>query len=99
MTFEVIEPVLVVGLGGVGSRLATDVKECVNADCIRISNDKKDLTEDNSIEISTKSIINPSVQLIRGSAMECSDDISKSISNYKTIIIMANLAGKAGAAI
>ena len=50
MTFEVIEPVLVVGLGGVGSRLATDVKECVNADCIRISNDKKDLTEDNSIQ-------------------------------------------------
>ena len=98
MTFEVIEPVLVVGLGGVGSRLATDVKECVNADCIRISNDKKDLTEDNSIEISTKSIINPSVQLIRGCTMESTNMISEAVSNYKTIIIMANLAGRAGAA-
>ena len=98
MTFEVIEPVLVVGLGGVGSRLATDVKECVNADCIRISNDKKDLTEGNSIEISTKSIINPSVQLIRGCTMESTNTISEAVSNYKTIIIMANLAGRAGAA-
>ena len=94
MTFEVIEPVLIIGLGGVGSKLVTDMKESIGADCIRISNDRKDLHENDSIEISTKSIINPSVQLIRGSAMECSDDISKSISNYKTIIIMANLAGK-----
>ena len=31
--------------------------------------------------------------------MESINDISESISNYKTIIIMANLAGKAGAAI
>jgi cell division protein FtsZ len=99
MTFDVIEPVLIIGLGGVGSKLVTDMKESIGADCIRISNDRKDLHENDSIEISTKSIINPSVQLIRGSAMECSDDISKSISNYKTIIIMANLAGKAGAAI
>ena len=98
MTFDVIEPVLIIGLGGVGSRLATEMKESINADCIRISNDKKDLGE-NSIEISTKSIINPSVNLVRGCAMEYSNKISESISNYKTIIIMANLAGKAGAAI
>ena len=99
MTFDIIEPVLVIGLGGVGSKLATDMSKSIHADSIQISNDSKDLSENGSIEISTKSIINPSVQLIRGSAMECSDDISKSISNYKTIIIMANLAGKAGAAI
>tara|TARA_B100000953_G_scaffold227309_2_gene188890 strand:+ start:47 stop:991 length:945 start_codon:yes stop_codon:yes gene_type:complete len=99
MTFEVIEPVLVIGLGGVGSKLATDMKESIGADCIRISNDRKDLSENGSIEISTKSVINPSVQLIRGGAMESINDISESISNYKTIIIMTNLAGKAGAAI
>ena len=99
MTFDVIEPVLIIGLGGVGSKLVTDMKESIDADCIRISNDRKDLSENGSIEISTKSIINPSVQLIRGCAMESSNKISESISNYKTIIIMANLAGKTGAAI
>jgi len=99
MTFDIIEPILVVGLGGAGSKLATDMKDSLNADCLLISNDRKDLDDNNSIEISTKSIINPSVQLIRGSAMGCSDNISESISNYKTIVIMANLAGKNGAAI
>ena len=98
MTFDVTEPILVIGLGGVGSRLATDMKECISADCAQISNDKKDLSGDISIEISTKSIINPSVQLIRACTMESSSEISELISNYKTIIIMANLAGKAGAA-
>ena len=99
MTFEVIEPVLVIGLGGVGSKLAMDVKKSLNADCICISNDKKDLSIDNSIEISTKSIINPSVQLIRGCAFEYNEKISKKISEYKTVIIMANLAGKSGASL
>ena len=99
MTFEVIEPVLVIGLGGVGSKLAMDVKKSLNADCMCISNDKKDLSIDNSIEISTKSIINPSVQLIRGCAFEYNEKISKKISEYKTVIIMANLAGKSGASL
>ncbi len=99
MTFDLVEPVLIIGLGGVGSKLAIDMKESIGADCIRISNDRKDLSENGSIEISTKSVINPSVQLIRGGAMESINDISESISNYKTIIIMTNLAGKAGAAI
>ena len=98
MTFEIAEPVLVIGLGGAGSKLATELKEVMNSDCLCISNDKKDLSG-NSIEISTKSIINPSIQLIRGCALEHTDEITKCISNYETIIIMANLAGKAGAAL
>ena len=58
MTFDLVEPVLVIGLGGAGSRLATGMKESLNADCLRISNDRKDLDKDDTIEISTKSIIN-----------------------------------------
>jgi len=99
MTFEVTEPVLIIGLGGVGSKLALELKEVVNADCLCISNDKKDLNYDNSIEVSTKSIINPTIQLIRGCAGEQTDKIIKHVTNYETIIIMANLAGKAGAAL
>ena len=99
MTFEISEPVLVIGLGGVGSKLAMELKETMNSDCICISNDKKDLNDGHSIEISTKSIINPTVQLIRNCAIEHTDEITKHVSKYETIIIMANLAGKSGAAL
>jgi cell division protein FtsZ len=61
-----------------------------------ISHDQKDLTPENSIKISTKSVVNPSAHLIRGSTLETLDEIKKNISNYSTIILMSNLAGKAG---
>ena len=99
MTFEVKEPVLVIGLGGTGIRLASEIREVLGADSLKISQDKKDISEHNSIHISTKSIINPSVQLIRGCAMEQSERIAEHISTYETVIIMANLAGKSGAAL
>ena len=66
MSFQVKEPVLVIGLGGVGSKLATEAKNALNSDCLLISNDKNDFSEENSaIHVSTNSIVNPSVQLIR----------------------------------
>ncbi len=99
MTFELTEPILLIGLGGVGSRLADKAKESLNADCLLISHDQKDLTSENSIKISTKSVVNPSTHLIRGSALEASDEIKKNMENYSTIILMSNLAGKAGAGI
>ena len=77
MTFQLTEPVLIIGLGGVGTKLAEKAKTPLNSDCLFISYDQNDLTEENSIKISTKSIINPSTQLIRGSALESSDDIKE----------------------
>ena len=97
MTFQLTEPVLIIGLGGVGAKLAYNAKKPLNSDCLFISYDQNDLTEENSIRISTKSVINPSTQLIRGSALESSDEIKEHISNYSTIILMSNLAGKTGA--
>ena len=99
MTFEVKEPVLVIGLGGAGIKLASEMREILGADSLKISQDKRDVSEHNSIHISTKSIINPSVQLIRGCAMEQSEKIAEHMSPYETVIIMANLAGKSGAAL
>ena len=91
---------LVIGLGGVGSKLASQAKDTLNSDCLVISNDSKDCSSNNdSIHISTDSIINPSVQLIRGSAYKKSEDIKSKISQYSTVVLMSNLAGKAGAAI
>ena len=100
MNFQVKEPILVIGLGGVGSKLAFKAKEALNSDCLIISNDQKDLPQDcNSIRISTGSIINPSIQLIRGSTYKVADQIKSKISDYSTIVLMTNLAGKTGSAI
>ena len=100
MSFQVKEPMLVIGLGGVGSKLAIKAKETLNSDCLLISNDTKDFSSDNSfIQISTDSVVNPSVQLIRGSAFKISNEIKSKIANYSTVVMMSNLAGKAGSAI
>ena len=99
MTFELTEPILIIGLGGVGSRLADHARKSLNSDCLQISHDQNDLTSENSIKISTKSVVNPSTHLIRGSTLETSDEIKKNIANYSTVILMSNLAGKAGTGI
>jgi len=99
MTFQLTEPILVIGLGGVGTRLAEKTKKSLNSDCLMISHDQNDITAENSIKISTKSVVNPSTYLIRGSTLETSDEIKKNITNYSTIILMSNLAGKAGTGI
>lgn len=100
MTFQVKEPILIIGLGGAGSKLAMQAKDTLNSDCLIISNDQKDMQSGNSsIKVSTDSVINPSVQLIRGSTYKVADQIKSKISNYSTIILMTNLAGKTGSAI
>jgi len=79
--------------------LLKKAKKSLNSDCLLISHDQKDLTAENSIKISTKSVVNPSTHLIRGSTLETSDEIKKNIANYSTVILMSNLAGKAGVGI
>ena len=100
MSFQMKEPILVIGLGGIGSKLAVKAKDSINSDCLIISNDAKDFSSENpSIHVSTDSVINPSVQLIRGSTYKVADKIKSKIADYSTVILMSNLAGKAGSAI
>jgi len=99
MTFQLTEPILVIGLGGVGTKIAEKTKKSLNSDCLMISHDQDDITTENSIKIPTKSVVNPSTHLIRGSTLETSDEIKKNITNYSTIILISNLAGKAGTGI
>ena len=99
MSFQVKEPILIIGLGGAGSKLASEAKKSLNSDCLVISNDEKDCVSEDSIHVSTDSVVNPSVQLIRGSTYKVSDEIKSKITKYSTIILMSNLAGKAGSAI
>ena len=44
MTFQLTEPMLIIGLGGVGAKLAEKAKKSLNSDCLLISHDQKDLT-------------------------------------------------------
>ena len=100
MEFEMQGPVLVIGLGGAGCRLATTVKERFGYDSLLISHDGKDLTQESSkILIDTSPILNPSSYLIRGVSFGAKDSISEKIQPYSTIMIIANLAGKSGAAL
>ena len=99
MSFQVKEPVLVIGLGGVGSKLAVEAKNSLNSDCLLISNNEKDLSSEiPSIHVSTESVVNPTVQLIRGSTYNVADQIKSKIEGYSTVVMMSNLAGKAGSA-
>ncbi len=100
MSFEANEPILVIGAGGVGSKIASDAKNILGADCLLVSNDQNDISgKENSIKIDSGSIVNPSVQFIRGQTEKIREKISKEISSYQTIILLTNLAGKSGSAI
>jgi cell division protein FtsZ len=100
MEFEIREPILVVGLGGAGCKLTIDAKEKLGSECLLISHDPKDLNSGNSkILINTNPILNPSSYLIRGISFGALDSIKEKFEGYSTIVIMANLAGKSGAAL
>lgn len=100
MEFQVQKPILVIGLGGAGCRLAGSIKEELGCDSLSISHDPKDLNHESAkILIDTNPIINPSAYLIRGVSFGAKDLVAQKIEPYSTVIIMANLAGKSGAAL
>ena len=100
MEFVLQEPVLVVGLGGAGCKLATSVKNRIGCECLLVSHDPRDLNhESTKILINTSPILNPSAYLIRGVSFGARSSIAEKMEPYSTIIIMANLAGKSGAAL
>ncbi|MBI5145801.1 MAG: cell division protein FtsZ [Thaumarchaeota archaeon] len=96
---EFQEPVLLIGIGGAGSRLATKASSLTGADCVIISHDSNDLNSENDIKVHTESYVNPSTYLIRAQAQKAMDKIRGKIFDYSSVIIFANLAGKAGCAI
>lgn len=93
------EPVLLVGIGGAGSKLASHASAVTGADYVSISHDSNDLGSQGDIKVHTESHVNPSAYLIRAQAQKSMDKIRGKISDYSTVIVFANLAGKAGCAI
>jgi cell division protein FtsZ len=100
MEFQIQEPVLIIGLGGAGCKLARNIKEKQGYDCLLVSHDARDLNYDASkILINTSPVLNPSAYLIRGISFGARGSIEEKIQRYSTIMIIANLAGKSGAAL
>lgn len=100
MEFEMKEPVLIVGVGGAACKLAIKAKSSLNSECLLISHDQKDLDSSHSrILINTNPVLNPSSYLIRGVSYSALYNLKENLANYSTIIIIANLAGKSGAAL
>ena len=97
---EIKQPIVVIGVGGAGAKIAVESSKVLGCKCVLISNDKRDLNDDYcSIFIDSKSWINPSSYKLRSYALSSVDMIKSAIEGFKTLIIVANLAGKAGTAV
>lgn len=101
LSVEIKTPILLVGVGGAGAKLAAQARTKLNAECLLISNDKNDLHHTNceSIWVDVKQLLNPSQNSIRGAVLEARNEIGSTFGDNSTVIIIANLAGKAGVAI
>jgi cell division protein FtsZ len=94
------KPIVVIGIGGAGSRIANDVSNTIDYERVLISNDRNDLIRNHrSILINSKSWVNPSSYKLRFYAQDSLMKIRTAIREFKTVILIANLAGKAGSAI
>ena len=73
-------PILIMGIGGAGSRIARDACKTLNSECVLISNDTKDLIENfSSILIDPKSWVNPSSYKLRFYAQDSAKRIRQAL--------------------
>jgi len=94
-------PMLLVGIGGAGSKIATAASAALDCKCLLISNDRKDLVQNekcNSVFVDSEEWVNPSSLKLRSFVQTHERKISSLMEGYATIIIVSNLAGRAGTA-
>jgi cell division protein FtsZ len=94
-------PLLIVGIGGVGAKLAANSTRNLGCECLLISNDRRDLNPDKSksVFIDSQSWLNPSSHKIRSLGIYSEAKIRSSLEEHSTIVLVANLAGRCGTAI
>lgn len=90
---------LVIGVGGVGSRLATKAASSLDIDCIIVSADSADRMPGHEfIHIDCDTLVNPSVHAIRGAALPALQELVDA-AKCQNIVLVANLAGRSGTAL
>jgi cell division protein FtsZ len=96
----IMRPMLVIGVGGAGSRIAGSACNEADSKFIVISNDINDKVERiGFILIDPKTWANPSSYKLRSYAQESSRKIRDALRGYDTLVMVANLAGRGGSAI
>jgi cell division protein FtsZ len=93
---------LLVGIGGVGSKIAAAASAALECKCLLISNNKKDLVHNDmctAIFVSSGGWVNPSSYKLRSFVEGHRSEIAAAMSGYSTVIVVSNLAGRAGTAI
>ena len=97
---DIGHPIIIVGIGGAGTKLAINCSKLLDCKCLLISDDRKDLEKPYPcIHIDSQSWINPSGYRLRSFVKNFEDQIKSALAGFKTVIIIANLAGKGGVAI
>jgi cell division protein FtsZ len=96
---DIIGPVLIVGLGGLGRKVALAARCDTGFDFLIVSSDKRDLEDKNSLYVDCSPWMNPSAFKIRSVFRKHEATIATILSRYKTVIIVSNLGGKTGSAV
>ena len=94
-------PVLLVGIGGAGSKIAIAASAALGCKCLLISNDKKDLLHNGkctAVHVNSGEWINPSSLKLRSFMHAHERKIKSVIDGYSTVIVVSNLAGRSGTA-
>jgi cell division protein FtsZ len=94
-------PVLLVGIGGAGSKIATAASAALGCKCLLISNDKKDLIHNEkctAVYVDSGEWVNPSSLKLRSFVQAHKREMMAAIDGYSTVIVVSNLAGRAGTA-
>ncbi len=95
-------PMLLVGIGGAGSKIATAASAAIECKCLLISNDRKHLVHNErcaAIFVDCGEWVNPSSYKLRSFVQAHRKEIAAAMSGYSTVLVISNLAGRAGAAI
>ena len=93
-------PILLLGVGGLGSRLAPRIANELGCACSIVTDDEKFETGGYpTVLINTESWVNPSGRKLRFFAQASLDKIRSLVAGFNTVLIIGNLAGKAGIAL
>jgi cell division protein FtsZ len=94
-------PVLLVGIGGAGTKIATAASAALECKCLLISNDRKDLIHNEkctAVYVNSGEWINPSSLKLRSFVQAHHNEMIAAMEGYSTVIVVSNLAGRAGTA-
>jgi cell division protein FtsZ len=95
-------PMLLVGIGGIGNKIAAAASAALDCKCLMISNNKNDLVYNDkcsAIFVRSGEWINPSSYKLRSFVEGHRNEMAAAMRGYSTVIVVSNLAGRAGTAI